>query len=181
MPSLTPPSRTSGAASEPGNVEQTCPQSTTELEIELVTDDGYYIPEATYVLRVVDGPTRAGILDRDGRATVKGLPPGRAFALSYPDGDDIRAKAYAARLDAAIAGKNLGDVLGILALASNEVRAVARALIVYFGRDLEADCRATFTAEVDAMAVAHCLHLAGYVGGRLRGIDRPRPAKDAHV
>lgn len=180
MPRPRPPSEQSSARHGAGNEPvQECSASGEELLLELKTDDGYAIPETAFRLELQNGERRSGRLDRQGRRVLRGLPPGVVFALYYPDSDDIRAKANAARLDAALSAADVNRVCSILTLDRAEVAATARALQTYFARDMNSDCRSVFAQGVDAMAVAHCLHLAGFSGSSLAEVIEPVEARDA--
>lgn len=174
--SAFPPKPSSQTASGDG-VIQNCVDDDTELLIELKTDDGHIIPETAFRLEVQGGETRTGTLDQNGRSILKGLPPGRPFALYYPDKDDVRAKAWAARLDAALSAKDLDAVCGVLVHDPAEVRSIADALFTYYERDLESDCRSIFTDDIEQSAIAHCLHLAGFRGGNLEDVISPQSAR----
>jgi len=89
----------------------------TELDpviIELVSSDGLPLPEVGYSITFVDGSSQSGTLDRFGTAKIK-RPPQGPFAVQYPDADDIRAKALAARIHHAIAARDADVIVGVLA------------------------------------------------------------------
>jgi len=54
------------------------------IEIELKDQFGAPIPEENYTLRLPDGSERKGKLDKEGKATEKDVPPGKA-TFEFPD------------------------------------------------------------------------------------------------
>lgn len=132
-----------------------------KIVLKLVTDDGYSIPEATFRLECEGGPTKYGKLDRNGRQTVGGLPQNTPFAVYYPDEEDIRAKAFAARLDDGLSQASPEMVLGVLMQSASELRAVALMLERYFKGPLTQRCRSVFEGHGCLPLVENLLARAG--------------------
>ena len=89
----------------------------TELDpvlIELVSSDDLPLPEVGYSITFADGSSQSGTLDKFGTAKIK-RPPQGPFTVQYPDADDIRAKALAARIHQAIAARDSDVIVGVLA------------------------------------------------------------------
>jgi outer membrane protein OmpA-like peptidoglycan-associated protein len=89
----------------------------TELDpvlIELVSSDDLPLPEVGYSITFADGSSQSGTLDKFGTAKIKGPPQG-PFTVQYPDADDIRAKALAARIHQAITARDSDVIAGVLA------------------------------------------------------------------
>lgn len=63
------------------------------IEIELVDDDDVPVPDVEYILHLPDGNQRKGILDSNGRAREKDIPPGAYYIefvdLDVPDDEDF--------------------------------------------------------------------------------------------
>lgn len=71
------------------------------MDVRCISNDGIPVPEAEYELTLADGTKRKGRLDRSGGSVEVDVAPG-ACSVSFPDPDDLRAKALAARLRAAL-------------------------------------------------------------------------------
>ncbi|MCX8650982.1 hypothetical protein J3U21_11615, partial [Gilliamella sp. B2776] len=98
------------------------------ITLMLETEDGYPIPMTKYVVRFKNGELRQGKLDREGKAVLKNVPIGMEYACSYPDVDDILAKANAQRLHKAIEIGNAGKIINYLSYAEE---IVAKTIKVY--------------------------------------------------
>nr|MBN2276486.1 hypothetical protein [candidate division Zixibacteria bacterium] len=52
------------------------------IELQLIDDEGYPIPDKEYELTLPDGTTREGKLDEEGRVRIEDIPPGN-FTIKY--------------------------------------------------------------------------------------------------
>ena len=136
-----------------------CPDH--RVMLALVTDDGYPIPHAAFRIVCEDGVTKNGILGRDGRLSVGGLPPSTPFAVYYPDEDDVRAKAFAARMDDGLSQASPEVVLGVLMQPASDLRAVANLFDRYYEGPLEQRCREIFKGHECLPVVENLLARAG--------------------
>jgi len=57
------------------------------LELEITDEDGQPMAEREYSVRLSDGSIRKGKLDRDGKARIENVPPGRAEVTIDPRGE----------------------------------------------------------------------------------------------
>lgn len=64
-------------------------QMTDDLDIELYDENGKAIPGQEYVVYLSNGEIRKGKLDKDGKATIKDIPPGKS-RVSYPNLPDAK-------------------------------------------------------------------------------------------
>ncbi|MGH7438662.1 MAG: hypothetical protein ACRENE_23480 [Polyangiaceae bacterium] len=123
--------------------------------------DGFPIPEVDFVVTFTGGARATGTLDRSGTATLQGVPMD-AFHVDYLDRDTIRARAMAARLNAALAANDLVGVRGVLAQSAPQLAAIRDAFSTYFGGDMAADARACAgSSDEDLMSVDYLLTAGG--------------------
>jgi outer membrane protein OmpA-like peptidoglycan-associated protein len=134
------------------------------FDIRLVSADGHPIPEATYVIQFADGSSRGGTLNGDGHATIDGAPEG-PFTVEYPDQVDVRAKALAARIHAAMAARDTEVILGVLSQPADELGRVSDAYDRYFndltGQGLAEDAHAALGETEDGKCADHLIAAAG--------------------
>lgn len=102
------------------------------VDLRCVSNDGHPIPEADYQVTFADGSQRSGTLDRTGGAVLNDVPPGPLTVL-YPEADDLRAKALAARLRSALAEPcDWPAVLMVLSQSPKTLEAVEQAYRAHF-------------------------------------------------
>ena len=139
---------------------QHCPSS--KMVIELVTDDGYSIPETRYRMRLETGEWRHGVLGEDGRAIIEDLPPNTGFRIWYYDEDDIRVKAFAARLNSAIEQRSTDEILGIISNPPSLLISIDQSMQRYFGKNIEEDCLGAFSEGEERILIRGLLSKQGY-------------------
>ncbi|MET0591960.1 MAG: peptidoglycan-binding protein [Polyangiaceae bacterium] len=134
------------------------------FDIRLVSADGHAIPEARFVVVFADGSSQEGTLDADGHARIEGAPPG-PFKVEYPDLDDVRAKALAARIHGAFAANDTELILGVLSQPAGELDRVSKVYDRYFndrsGAGMSEDAYAALGDTGDGASADHLLAAAG--------------------
>jgi hypothetical protein len=118
---------------------------TTEWQISLASSDGLPIPEAGFVITFANGTTTSGRLDRNGSAKVSG--PKGPYTIQYVNHGELRAKALAARIHAAVKGSDTALLLGALSQPANELALARDAYSTYFGGDMATDARGALTGD----------------------------------
>ena len=128
------------------------------VSIQLETPDGLRLPEVAFVAHFSDGTMQQGNLDAKGTATIQ-PPPDSTFEIEYPDPDDVRIKALAARLSWALDESDAQLIAGSLAVPAPVFQSMESVIKVFFPRpgDLIEEIRTkTKGTKVEDM-VGYCL------------------------
>ncbi|MFK7945408.1 MAG: hypothetical protein AB8B85_21215 [Paracoccaceae bacterium] len=135
--------------------------SSETLLLELETDEGLRIPHAKFTVRFENGEVRSGKLTRNGELTLHGVPVSTPFEITYDDPEDVRAKALAVRLNAALSTRDFQAVVGVLRQSSLDIVEVRQNFEQYFAPNMAEACRTTFSDENGGIVVRFLLAKAG--------------------
>ncbi|MGI9333541.1 MAG: hypothetical protein ACR2RL_10335 [Gammaproteobacteria bacterium] len=156
------PSSQSGDNAPVDRVVQPC-QETTDVVVRLESDDDLAVPEAAFKITFTDGSTRTGRLGRDGTQLLQDVPENQAYELVYTDPEDVRAKIFAARLDAALSSGAFNKALGVLSCSLEELERIAPRFAKYYGAELAQAVQAAWPDGAEGLAVRHLLSRAGLI------------------
>jgi len=124
-----------------GSIHETVQQcASSNFIVQLITDDGYSIPEASFKIAFNSGEIRFDTLDLDGKRQIVSAPENEGFRITYLDHDDIRYKAFASRLNAAINRRDFEYIISILIMSPHEINMIENHLQRYFNKSIVDDC-----------------------------------------
>lgn len=130
--------------------------TTCSITIKLETDDGFPIPEADFRINFLDGSSKSGTLELNGEKEIFSVPESIGYELAYLDEENIRAKAFAARIDAVIKAKDTDKLLGYLKRSANNLNEIKSMYEKYFSNSFVEDC---LSACCDEAAVTYAKYL----------------------
>jgi outer membrane protein OmpA-like peptidoglycan-associated protein len=172
----------------PGNYARTPMRGPTtakraDVTLSLVNADGDGIPEAEFVMTFDDGSKRTGQLGADGTLAVSKLLPGVEYTLEYPDFDDVRSKALAARLRRAIDSSDPPAVLGVVSRPLPMFERIQTAISAFFpgSSDLISEIRAVVKGTDHEGPIEYCLTGFGLgtdPTGEVVAFNEPRGPQD---
>jgi hypothetical protein len=164
------PSLLSVAESRPAESPRASPVAEVErtsFAIELLSEEGFAVPEAAYVATfVTNGEERTGTLGAEGTATLADAPVG-PVTVRYPDREDVLAKVMAVSARRALDGQDYGAVYRLLQQSPSVIRTAVARYDQYFndytGDGFVEDMEAVFT-DPDALRVVRSLLTRAGVG-----------------
>jgi hypothetical protein len=164
----SPLSFTEKHQAEPARSSPVAQEKRTDFTIELLSEEGFPIPEARYVLVfAANGEERVGALDVEGKASLKGVPVGPVI-VSYVDPDDVQGKALAVSVRRAFDRQDCGPAYLLLQQSGKVVQRAVAAYDRYFndytGKGFVADLEEVFTDPDARLVVGTLLAKAGVAG-----------------
>ena len=132
----------------------------TAYTVELLTAEGFPVPQVAFEVTFADGSKWKGTLDKKGSATRIDPPPG-PLQIRYLDDDDILAKTLAVRVRRGWEARSYGPLFDLAMHSPKTVQKAVAAYDAHFndfgGQGFRQDVQDTFTDPVAYAAVTSLL------------------------